>query len=69
MTLGIQFNGDKLKEIASASQSETESMTHLTRELRGDSKLIKVLTFTAIIYTPASLIAVSALSINNICLS
>jgi hypothetical protein len=38
-------------------------MKRLTQELHNDSKLIKILTFIAMLYTPASLMAVSTLLI------
>lgn len=36
-----------------------ESMTHLTADIHHDSKFVKMLTFIAVLYTPASLVAVS----------
>lgn len=41
------------------TQAENESMTRLTTEIQNDSKFIKVLAFLTMLYTPASLMAVS----------
>jgi len=58
--IAIKFNGERLGMITEQSMATNEAMTHLTRDLHKDSKFIKVLTFIAILYTPASLVAVSA---------
>jgi hypothetical protein len=61
MNAAIRDNGDQLRALTEQVVAENDSMKYLTQELYDDSKLIKILTFIAILYTPASLIAVSTL--------
>jgi hypothetical protein len=55
----IKNNGEQLRIITEHSMETNESMTHLTTDIHNDSKFVKVLTFIAVLYTPASLVAVS----------
>jgi hypothetical protein len=55
----IKNNGEQLRIMTEHSMEINESMTHLTTDIHNDSKFVKVLTFIAVLYTPASLVAVS----------
>jgi hypothetical protein len=55
----IKNNGEQLRIMTEHSMETNESMTHLTTDIHNDSKFVKVLTFIAVLYTPASLVAVS----------
>lgn len=59
--LAIKNNGEQLRVMAEQSMETNESMTHLTTDIHTDSKFVKVLTFIAVLYTPASLVAVGYL--------
>ncbi|MCJ1436520.1 hypothetical protein MMC27_005899 [Xylographa pallens] len=52
-------NGDQIKKLTEQAATESDLMIVLTRGMHNDSKLIKILTFLALLYTPASLAAVS----------
>lgn len=54
----IQYNGDQLKALSQAASAENGFMTRLTYEIQNDSKFIKILTTIAMLYAPASLMAV-----------
>lgn len=54
----MQDHSQALRNIASAQKSEGENMTRLTRQTAQDSKMLKALTVMAILYLPATLLAV-----------
>lgn len=55
----LQKSSDALCEIALATKAENELMSALIGKSQKDSHTVKVLTYTALIYLPASLVAVS----------
>jgi hypothetical protein len=59
--LDIKNNGHQLRTLAENSIATNDAMTTMTADIHSDSKFIKVLTFITVLYTPASLIAVSQL--------
>jgi len=62
----IKTNGDQLRTITEHAAAANDSMTTLTTDIHSDSKFIKILTFIAMLYTPASLIAVSNLEMGTV---
>jgi hypothetical protein len=62
--MAINNNSERLRIMTEQSMTTNESMNYLTRDIHNDSKFIKVLTFIAILYTPASLVAVRILKYN-----
>jgi len=57
--VAIKNNSEQLRIMTEHSMETNESMTHLTEDIHNDSKFVKMLTFIAVVYTPASLVAVS----------
>jgi hypothetical protein len=55
----IKNNGIQLRTITEHAAASNDSMTTLTNDIHSDSKFIKTLTFLAMLYIPASLVAVS----------
>ena len=55
----LQKSSDAMREIALAAKAENELMSALIAKSRRDSHTVKVLTYIALIYLPASLVAVS----------
>jgi hypothetical protein len=55
----IQNNGEQLRTITEHAVAANDSITRLTTDIQKDSKFIKILTLIAMLYTPASLMAVS----------
>ncbi|KAF2732805.1 hypothetical protein EJ04DRAFT_565675 [Polyplosphaeria fusca] len=53
----LRSNGEDMKIIAGATKDENEKVTSILAETRKDSHLMKILTFVAMIYLPATLIA------------
>jgi len=58
-----------MKEIASATHTENEAITRLTAKAQEDSRVVKILTFVAMLYLPATLIAVSLFFSSYLCFS
>lgn len=50
---------DAMRQIALAAKAENELISALTSKSQKDSHTIKVLTYVALVYLPASLVAVS----------
>lgn len=48
-----------LKDLASASNAQNDKLQVLTEEMHKDSRSVRILTFIALVYLPASLMAVS----------
>lgn len=61
-SVAIRNDGHQIKQLTEQTATASDLMTSLTREMRSDSKFIKTITFLALLYTPASLAAVSRLS-------
>lgn len=57
----LRKSGDAMREIALAAKAENELMSALLGKSQRDSRTVKVLTYIALIYLPASLVAVSGL--------
>jgi hypothetical protein len=55
---GIRDNGEVMKQLTIAANSENEVLGYLAKESHRDSRFVKILTFVALLYLPASLIAV-----------
>ena len=55
----LQKGSDAMREIALATKAENELMSALIGKSQKDSRTVKILTYTALIYLPASLVAVS----------
>ena len=55
----LQRSSDAMREIALATKAESEIMSALISKSQRDSHTVKVLTYIALIYLPASLVAVS----------
>ncbi|RMZ75072.1 hypothetical protein DV737_g5474, partial [Chaetothyriales sp. CBS 132003] len=60
--LAIRENGEQLRLLTGQIAQENGSMRQITAEMHGDSKFIKVLTLIAVLYTPASLVALAILA-------
>ena len=58
----LQKGSDAMREIALATKAENELMSALIGKSQKDSHTVKILTYTALIYLPASLVAVSPVS-------
>ncbi len=56
---GIHNNGEVVKRLTITARNESEAIHRLTEEARRDSRFVKILTFVALLYLPASLMAVS----------
>jgi len=56
----IHSSGEQLRRITEHAVTGNDFMTRLTADIHKDSKFIKIITFIALLYTPVSLIAVSA---------
>jgi hypothetical protein len=54
----LRSNGEDMKIIAGATKDENEKVASILAETRKDSHLMTILTFVAMIYLPATLIAV-----------
>ena len=52
-------SSNAMREIALAAKAENELMSALLSESQRDSRTVKVLTYIALVYLPASLVAVS----------
>lgn len=59
--IAIRGSGEQLTVLTGRIANENGSMRQITTEMHGDSKFIKALTLIAVLYTPASLVAVSTL--------
>ena len=55
-----QHNSKVLTELGNAARQENATLMILADQARQDSKFMKILSFVAVLYLPASLIAVSA---------
>lgn len=55
----LNKNSDAMREIALAAKAENELISALISKSQKDSHTVKVLTYVALIYLPASLVAVS----------
>ncbi len=64
ISAAIRFENESLKNVALATHAESRVMKKLTDKMQRDTNLMKILTFTALLYLPANLISVSAPSIN-----
>ena len=49
-----------LRDLASASNTQSEYLRVLTEKMHKDSRSVRILTFVALVYLPSSLLAVSA---------
>ena len=58
-SLAIHTDGHQVKQLTERAVSESDIIRTLTRDMHDDSRFIKILTFLAFLYTPASLAAVS----------
>lgn len=58
-TLALQQNSQILTEIGNEAKRDNAAIVALTRQARKDSRLAKTITFVAMLYLPASLVAVS----------
>jgi len=56
-SLSIKDNGDQIKRLTEHTLVQSSLITQFTREMHEDSKFVKIVTFLALLYTPASLIA------------
>jgi Mg2+ and Co2+ transporter CorA len=54
----IRQNGETISQLASSSFSETKAIARLTEDSQRDARSVKILTFVAMLYLPASLVAV-----------
>lgn len=59
--MGIKYNGQNLRALTEQGFAANESMASIATDFQNDSELVKILTFIAMLYTPASLMAVSDL--------
>ena len=59
-------SSDAMRQIALAAKAENELMSTLIGESRKDSRTVKILTYTALIYLPASLVAVSFVTLAHV---
>lgn len=57
----LNKNSDVMRELAVAAKSENELMAILAGRAQRDSRTIKILTVIALVYLPASLVAVSSM--------
>ena len=64
--MAIQNNGQQLRAITEHAVTANESMAKMTTDIQNDSKFIKILTFIALLYMPASLMAVSSYLYGNL---
>lgn len=55
----IRNDGHHIKRLTEQTAAASDLMADLTKEMRNDSKFIKMITFLALLYVPASLVAVS----------
>ena len=55
----MQHNSQVLAEIATVSKKDNAAIMMLTKQARRDARSTKILTFIALLYLPASLVAVS----------
>lgn len=55
----VQHNSHVLTELGQAAKQENAAIMKLTEKGRRDSRSTKILTFIAMLYLPASLVAVS----------
>ena len=55
----IRNDGYHIKRLTEQTAAASDLMAGLTKEMRADSKFIKMITFLALLYAPASLAAVS----------
>ena len=58
-SIAIRNDSHQIKQLTEQTVTAGDVTTNLTRDMRNDSKFIKILTFLALLYTPASLAAVS----------
>ena len=56
-------SNDAMREIALATKAENELMSALIGKSQRDSYTVKVLTYVALLYLPASLVAVSLVTL------
>jgi len=54
----LRSNGEDMKIIAGATKDENEKVASILAKTRKDSHLMTIMTFVAMIYLPATLIAV-----------
>ena len=55
----MRQNSDTMRVVAIATKKDTEIAGKLAEKAQRDSRSVKVLTFIAMLYLPASLVAVS----------
>lgn len=55
----IHQNGEAVKQLIIASNAENQTLARLAEESQRGSRVLKVLTFVAMLYLPATLIAVT----------
>ena len=55
----IRDDGHHIKRLTEQTATASDLVVDLTKEMRNDSKFIKIITFLALLYAPASLVAVS----------
>lgn len=56
----LRKSSDAMREIALAAKAENELISALISKSQKDSHTVKILTYIALIYLPASLVAVSS---------
>lgn len=54
----LRRSSESAREIATAAKAEQETVALILARAQNDSSLVKILTFVALLYLPASLIAV-----------
>ena len=55
----MEHNSHVLTDLGTSAREENKAIIVLTKQGRKDSRFMKILTFIAILYLPASLVAVS----------
>lgn len=55
----LRKSSDAIRQIALAAKTENELVSALIGKSQKDSRTVKILTYTALVYLPASLVAVS----------
>ena len=62
--VAIRDDGHQIRQLTKQAATASDLTTVLTRDMCKDSKFIKIITFLALLYAPASLAAVSWLSLD-----
>ncbi|ERF72672.1 hypothetical protein EPUS_09491 [Endocarpon pusillum Z07020] len=57
-SVAIRNDGSQIRKLTEQATTASNLMTGLTRKMRNDSKFMKIITFLALLYAPASLAAV-----------